>query len=255
MAYHFCEDLLIAELKALSIAIHEVALYRDRDINSLCQNLHLWDLLTSARDFLNYVLSIPTEAMTGLPAMLFNLLPYAIIVLSTVSRMPSIAGWDSTIAKREADAANYGLRIKAKFGDELTTTGADVSIEQKDVWQYFSRGIGGLVAWHQRCETSGAGDDVNVPISSPSATIKCGMADTLTAFTSMWFRKPLPFNLGGAMQEQGGGSVAIANEVSSRAEAQQDMSMNLWDEEAWQSILDDFSMFPTTAGVGPVGLY
>ena len=96
---------------------------------------------------------------------------------------------------------------------------------------------------------------MEVPISSPSATTKCGIADTLTAFTSMWFRKPLPFNLGSVIQDPGTATMPSTNEVSSRAETQPDMSMNLWDEEAWQSILDDFSMFPTTAGIGPVGLY
>ncbi|KAJ9613073.1 hypothetical protein H2200_003014 [Cladophialophora chaetospira] len=242
---------LILELKALLITIHEAALYRDRDANSPSQNSHLWDLLTSARAYLHYVLSIPRDAITVLPATFFNLLPYALIVLSTVSRLPSTAGWDSSIAKREADVVNLGLRVKTKFGDELSASAPNASIEQKDVWAFFSRGIGALVSWHQRCETSSGESDVEVPISSPSSTMKCGMADTMTAFTSMWIRKPIPFNI----QEQMAGNVGSATEVNSRPEMQPDTIMSMWDDEAWQSIMDDFSMFPTTTGIAPVGLY
>jgi hypothetical protein len=250
-------DALLAELKAVPITIHEVALYRDwanASSSSPSYSSHLWDLLTSCRDFLNFVLNIPSESVTHLPSTIFNLLPYALIVLSTVARLPPTSGWDSGIAKREADLTTFGLRIKAKFGDELTKTGPDVGIEQKDVWQYFSRGIGGLIAWHQRCETSTsvAGEaELEVPLSSPSGPIKCGMADTMNAFTSMRIRKPAALNFGNLIQDQMTANVASGHDAG-RGETQPDVLMNLWDDEAWQSIVDDFSMFPTTVGF-PVG--
>ncbi|KIW63826.1 hypothetical protein PV04_08798 [Phialophora macrospora] len=248
---------LLAELKALPIIIHEVALYRDwanAPSSPSSHSSHLWDLLTSCREFLNFVLSVPSESVIHLPSTIFNLLPYALIVLSTVSRLPPTSGWDSAIAKREADATTLGLRIKAKFGDELTKTGPDVSIEQKDVWQYFSRGIGGLVAWHQRCEmsSSAAGEsELEVPLSSPSGVINCGVADAMNAFVSMRIRNLAPLNFGNLVQDHMTANVASGHDAG-RGETQPDAMMNLWDDEAWQSILDDFSMFPTTAGF-PVG--
>ena len=245
------EDALITELKAVSITIHEVALYCDNSavLSSSAQSFRLWDLLTSAKDFLSYALSIPTEVVTDLPAAFFHVLPYAFIVLSTVARLPSATGWDSAIAKQEADATNLGLRIKAKFGDELTKTGPDVSFEQKDVWQIFSRVMGGVVAWHQRRKMSGEAETgVDIPISSPRLMTKCGMADAMNAFASFRVRKPMALYAGDVTQDQGTARV-VSPSHADRAETQQeDMSTNVWDDEAWQSILDDFSMFPTTAG-------
>ncbi|OCT44543.1 hypothetical protein CLCR_06205 [Cladophialophora carrionii] len=259
-------DALLAELKALPIIIHEVTLYRDWasvSSSSCSHSSHLWDLLTSSRDFLNYVLNIPRAARINLPATFFNLLPYALIVLSTVARLPSTIGWDSVIAKREADATTFGLRIKAKFGDELTTfgdelttfgdeltkTSPEASIEQRDVWQYFSRGIGGLVAWHQRFEAPGSTREggLEVPLSSSSGGMKCGMADTLSAFSSMGVRRHSPLNFGNVVQEQMTANAAGGYDEA-RGETQPDILMPLWDDEAWQSIVDDFSMFPTPAG-------
>ena len=223
--------------------MNEVALYRDYSAasSSSAQVSRLWDLLTSARDFLRYAQSIPNEVMVNLPATTFNLLTYALIVLSTVSRLPSTMGWDSSIVKREADATNFGLRIKARFGDELSKTAQDLPIDEKDVWRFFSRGIGGLVAWHQKCEmSSGAEIDIHIPISGG----RCGMADTMTAFTNMWFRKPV-MPATSMIREHMAAPVAAPND--NRTDVQPD-SLDIWDEEAWQSILDDFSMFPTTAG-------
>ncbi|ETI20880.1 hypothetical protein G647_07223 [Cladophialophora carrionii CBS 160.54] len=245
-------DALLAELKAVPIIIHEVTLYRDWasvSSSSCSHSSHLWDLLTSSRNFLNYVLNIPRAARINLPSTFFNLLPYALIVLSTVARLPSTIGWDSVIAKREADATTFGLQIKAKFGDELTKTSPEASIEQRDVWQYFSRGIGGLIAWHQRYEAPSSTREagLEVPLSSSSGGVKCGVADTLSAFSSMGVRKHSPLNFGNVVQEQMTTNAAGGYDEA-RGETQPDILMPLWDDEAWQSIVDDFSMFPTPAG-------
>ena len=254
LADHRIQDTLQLELKALSITIYEVALYRDSNTASLpsTQPAKLWSLLTSARDCLTFALSVPSEVVPDLPMSFFNLLQYALVVLSNVVFLPSAPGWDSSIAKREANALDFGLRIKAKFGDDLTKTGPDPSMDERDVWQYFSRGISALIAWHQMCESSPAAvGHSEFLISSPGMMLKCGMSDTMTALSSWKACRSGPPNAANRARE---GTIPNSAESSNREgpEGPSDAVSNAWDDEAWQSMLDDFSMFPTTAGF-PVG--
>ena len=178
------------ELKALPIAIHEAALYRDRSSisTSLSQSSHLWDLLTSTRDVLEYALSIPSQAANEFPSLFYHIIMYALIVMSMVVRLPSGDGWDNAIAKREADVVAFGLRAKEKFGKELTKTKPDLSIDEKDIWQYFSSGLGALVAWHQRCELQlKRGVEFDLPINSScgNTTLHCAVVDGMTPFAPL----------------------------------------------------------------------
>ncbi|KIW98118.1 uncharacterized protein Z519_01702 [Cladophialophora bantiana CBS 173.52] len=266
---------LMAELRALPVVMHEVALYRDPAIasQSTITTSHLWELLTSTRFFLDYFLSVPTDALRHLPAAFFSFSAYALIILSTIARLPSTSGWDSSMAKREADVLNIAQRVKIKVGDELTRTGHSVSTEEKDVWAFFGRGMGGLMAWHERCEkesegtgaaTGGGEGDYELPISQSGVplTTRCAVADMMTPFNALRFRKPVHPNTGGVATNgaQGenpnaasGGSAFIGGGVGgggtgAAADAQPtDMGTSFWDDEVWQSIIDEFSMFPTTA--------
>jgi hypothetical protein len=160
-----------AELKFLPMVMYEVGLYHTYALSTSSTNAaHLWSLLTAARDFCEYVLSIPSDTIRCLPSTTFNMLPYGLVILSMVSLLPSGPGWDSVVAKREARATQYGQQIRAKYGEELTKTLPDAPLEQKDVWQFFSRGMGGLIAWHQRCENQVEIDsDYHIPITAPVA--------------------------------------------------------------------------------------
>lgn len=259
-------------MKALPITIHEIALYRDYGNNSApSQSSHLWNLLTSARDFLLLVLEWPNDIVTDLPSAFFNLFPYALVVLSIVSRFPSTSGWDSSIARQEADFINICQRVRAKFGTDISKTPSDVDMEKKDVWQFFSRGLGGLLAWHQKCGSTPAGEvEVDVSIVSPYLTMKCAMADTMTAFASMRIRKSSQPNCGAENETQpvvqlygaANAETDIApssTTISTDAQLpQQDLSGSFGgDDMVWQSIIDDFSMFPTTTGFAavPPGFY
>ncbi|KIY01332.1 uncharacterized protein Z520_02884 [Fonsecaea multimorphosa CBS 102226] len=282
---------LMAELKVLSITMHEVALYRDLTTTAPSSTniaSQLWELLTSTRGFLEYFLSVPKDALRHLPAAFFSFAAYALIVLSTVSRLPSTSGWDGAMARREADAVEMARRVKVKFGDELTRTGAHDSLtpDQKDVWALFTRGMRGLMAWHERCEkeserppaavatTTMGGEeetDYELLISESGAqplTARCAMADVMTPFHTMRLRKPtvhaqphagdsLPEGPQHQQQQQhpnadSGGNAFVRG---SGGDAQQptDMVDGFWDDEVWQSIMDEFSMFPTTTAGLPAG--
>ncbi|EXJ75039.1 uncharacterized protein A1O5_01735 [Cladophialophora psammophila CBS 110553] len=262
---------LMAELRALPVIMHEVALYRDPAIalQSTITTSHLWELLTSTRAFLDYFLSVPTDALRHLPAAFFSFSAYALIVLSMIARLPSTSGWDSSMAKHEADVLNIAQRVKIKVGDELTRAGHSVSTEQKDVWAFFGRGMGGLMAWHERCEkesegtvaaTGGGERDYELPISESGAplTTRCAVADMMTPFNALRFRKHVHPSTGGGVPNgpQGenpnaasGGTAFIGGGVGGGADTQPtDMGTSFWDDEVWQSIMDEFSMFPTSAG-------
>jgi len=265
---------VVAELKFLHVTIHEVALYRDLASKSQQASRQLWDLLTSSRDYLNYAWSIPRDVMKYLPAAFFNSTAYAMIVLATVSRAPSTAGWDSSIAKREADFPSIGERARTVFRDELSKTpGENVSVAEKDTWAFFGRGMGGLLAWHQRCEQQcDGGADFDLPIS-PSGTLvgssamSCTVADMMTPFTALRVRKAPtrpPSNRGGVEARAGPQPTPDAENGygagDGRPEPQSaglNTTAELWDDEVWQSIMEDFSMFPTTAvfPAGSVGQY
>ncbi|OQU94426.1 hypothetical protein CLAIMM_00782 [Cladophialophora immunda] len=278
---------LMAELRALPIIMHEVSLYRDPTMTSHSTHnaSQLWELLTSTRAFLEYFLSVPRDVLRHLPAAFFSFAAYALIVLSTVARLPTTtSGWDGAIAKREADVLDMARRVKVKLGDELTRTGDGVGTDQKDVWAFFTRGMGGLMAWHERCEkesegvaaaaamvaTAGGGGgggggraatggdaDYELLISAssgPPLTTRCAMADVMTPFNTLRIRKPVPPNSGPEGGPQGPhppnnadpGGIGFGG---SGVDAQPtDMVNGFWDDEVWQSIMDEFSMFPTTAG-------
>ncbi|KAK6365162.1 hypothetical protein LTS17_011394 [Exophiala oligosperma] len=236
---------LIAELKALRITVHEVALYRDPAIvaESTGHTFHLWNLLSSSREFLKYLFSLPKDVLRDLPAGCFTLFSYALIVLLIVVRLPSTTGWDSSIAKQEADFIGLIQRAQKTFGDELTQTGDAVSLEHRDVWAFFSRGTGGLMGWHQKSGLqSEGGIDFHVPMSSTIAPcmIRCSVSDLMTAFSALRIRKPNEsVSFGGQPQlTTGAGGPQIQPETA----------IDLWSDETWQSILDEFSMFPTAAG-------
>ncbi|OAP57428.1 hypothetical protein AYL99_08166 [Fonsecaea erecta] len=263
--------LLMAELKVLPIIMHEVALYRDLSTTAHSTTANtasqLWELLTATRAFLEDFLSVPGPALRHLPAAFFSFSAYALIVLSTVARLPSTSGWDGAIAKREADVLDMAQRAKVKFGDELTRTGDRVPTDQKDVWAYFTRGMAGLMAWHERCEkesegaaaTAAAGGeargepDYELPISQSGQplTSRCAMADVMTPFNDLRVRKRVEPGPVGQQQQQrppqvDPGGTALGG---GGAEGQPtDMVSGFWDDEVWQSIMDEFSMFPTTAG-------
>jgi hypothetical protein len=233
--------------------IHEVSLYRDLDTTSpTISSSHLWSLLTAARDFLIFALSIPREALTDLPASFFSGLPYSMIVLSAVTRLPTMPGWDSTIAKREADVVNYMQQVKRRFGDELSKTRPDLPVDQKDVWQCFSRGLTGVLSWHHTFDSSGPVEgDMEIPITSSSTTMQCSVAETMNALSAMLVRKPIPLNYGPAASDPASAAAVTNANVVPGSETQQ-TDLGLWDDAAWQAIIDDFSMFPTTAGL-PLG--
>lgn len=225
--------------------------------------------MTSARDFLIHVLELPNEIIKDLPAAFFNIFPYALVVLSIVSRFPTTSGWDSSIAKREADFISIIQRIQVKFGSDLSATPPDVDMEKKDVWQFFARGIGGLSAWHQKCGSTPAGEvEIDVSIVSPYLTMKCAMADTMTAFASMRIRKSSQPNCGAENETPSviqlydatntDGPHSSAATGTEAQPPQQELSAGLMgDDMMWQSIIDDFSMFPTTTGFTavPPGFY
>ncbi|KIW11734.1 hypothetical protein PV08_09006 [Exophiala spinifera] len=249
---------LIAEIQALPVTLYEIALYRDHSNTSTpSQTSNLWNLLTSARDLLTHVLEIPKEIITELPSGFFNLFPYALVVLSIVSRMPTTSAWDHAIASREADFMDFTQRIQTKFGTELSTTTPDAEPDQRDVWQFFSRGLSGLSTWHQRCEsTSSAEAEIEVSLVSPYHTMKCAMADTMTAFASMRFQKTTQHSCGAEHEAQPVVQLYGTTEPTSGTatgnynhQSQQDMlGSSIGDNMMWQSIIDDFSMFPTTTG-------
>lgn len=239
-----CPDALIAELKALRITIHEVALYRDPVIaaGSTAHTFHLWNLLSSSREFLEYLISLPKEVLRELPAGCFTLFSYALIVLLVVVRLPSTAGWDSSIAKQEADLVGIIQRAQKTFGDELTQTGDAVGLEHRDVWAFFSRGTGGLMVWHQKSGLqSEGGTEFHVPMSSDIAPcmIRCSVSDLMTAFSALRIRKPYDSMSSGQPQPMTG---------VGGLQSQPETVVDLWSDETWQSILDEFSMFPTMAG-------
>jgi hypothetical protein len=244
------QDALIIELKSLKIKIHEVALYRDNVIESesTYHASNLWELLTSARDFLDFVLSIPGEVFKTLPSSSMTLFSYALIVLSTVSRLPTSAGWDSSIVKGAAGVMNIAQRLRAKFG-ALTQTGDVGNPEQKDVWAFFTRGLGGLIAWHQACEQqSGDGMDNDLPMhySLPTSATRCTVADIMTSFAALRLWKPLQTH---HEDENGTRGIPTAEWCPYPGNVSPDIASNFWDDEVWQSIMNDVSMLPTTAGL------
>ncbi|OAG42460.1 hypothetical protein AYO21_03336 [Fonsecaea monophora] len=290
-------DILMAELKVLSITMYEVALYRDLSSTtspSMNKVSQLWNLLASTRAFVDYFLSVPEDALRHLPAAFFSFAAYALIVLSTVSRLPSTSGWDSAIAKHEADVLNLARRVKVKFGDELTRTGNSVGTDHRDVWAFFARGMGGLIAWHERCEkesqgstavasatataAAGGGEgeepDYELRISRPDHTLtaRCAMADVMTPFNTLRFLKPdagpnritpeseksengtQPTPQGHHIMTDPGVNPGTGTDHDVNAHTAADLGPSndavdgLWDDEVWQSIMDEFSMFPTTTG-------
>jgi hypothetical protein len=181
--------------------------------------------------------------------------------LSMVSLLPSAPGWDSAIAKREAKALEYGQRTRAKFGEELTKTSPDAPFEERDVWQYFSRGMGGLIAWHRRCETQAEEDpEYHLLISPPVAgtfNLRCAVADMMTPFQAIRLRKSGPPGMQDSIiegeRQQVTATVArdpagtVGIDMPSAGEV--DMSLNnFWDDQSWQAMLEEFSMFPTAEG-------
>ncbi|KIW17362.1 hypothetical protein PV08_04556 [Exophiala spinifera] len=236
---------LLAELKALRITVYEVALYREpvTAAESNAYTFHLWNLLSSSRDFLEYLFSIPKEVVKDLPAGCFTLFSYALIVLLIVARLPSMAGWDSSIAKQEANLIGRLQHAQKTFGDGLTQTGDAMSLEQRDVWAFFSRGIGALIVLHQKSgHQSENGTDCHVPMSSTIApcVTRCSVSDLMTAFGALRVRKPNESISFGEHTEAARGTGSL--------QTQPETVMDLWSDETWQSILDEFSMFSTVTG-------
>lgn len=146
-------------------------------------------------------------------------------------------------------------RIRQKFGDDLTLTGDNVPIEEKDVWAFFKRGMGGLIGWHQRFETQGEGEvEYDLPITPSGANLplRCALADLMTPFAAMRVRKPLVSNANISKAIQGPPTADLGAALSgTRFDTQPDMFSSIWDDEVWQPILEDYSMFPTTAAFPP----
>lgn len=225
-------------------------MYRDHVIasESTSHASNLWELLTSARDFLEYVLIVPREVLKTLPSSSMTLFSYALVVLSMVSRLPTSAGWDSSIVKEEAGVMNIAQLVRAKFG-ELTRTGDVGNPEQKDVWALFTRGLGGLMAWYQTCEQqSGDGIDYDLPMSHslPNSATRCTVADMITSFASLRSWKPLQTH---REDEHGMQEIPTAEPCPYPGYLSPDIVSNLWDDEVWQSIMSDLSMLPTTGGL------
>jgi hypothetical protein len=238
----------MAEIKFLSVALHEVALYQDQTVapRSAFNASPLWDLLTSTRAWVDYILSTPLEMLKVLPSAFHTYPAYAMVILSTLSRLPSTSGWEGSMAQKEADFVNIGQRLITRYGRELSQTADDIPTEQKDVWSFFSRGAGGLMAWHQRCGKQGDGQpEYELPISSTSNNpgLRCTVADMMTSFTALRINRPIQPNHSVEHATQG-----VAEGLAPEANAQPDMVPDVWDDGVWQSILDDFSMFPTTNG-------
>ena len=182
-----------------------------------------------------------------------NSLAYGLIVLSTIAHLPSSPGWDSSVAKREANFVHTAQRAQDMFGNNLTSTSDDVPMEEKDVWQFFARGIGGLIAWSQHFEARREGViEYELPISSHGGTLKCSITDLMTAFMSLRVRRPAqsasiptPMTQNGLIDNGGGACNPY------RTDTQSDNIWNFWEEDVWQSMFDDYPTFDTTA-VPPV---
>jgi hypothetical protein len=141
---------------------------------------------------------------------------------------------------------DVGQRIRKRYGGELSQSPDDLPTEQKDVWTFFDRGAGGLMAWHHKCEKHSEGTaEYELPISSASnnTTMRCTIADMLTPFTALRIRKPFTMNSGVESGALGQPATDGGNVHSTLV--QPDLVPDVWDEQVWQSILEDFSMFPT----------
>ena len=253
------EDTLTAELKLLQITLNEVALYRDRTASTLTSSpfSHLWQLLVATRDYLSYILSVPRDAARILPAGFLNSLAYALIVLSTITHLPSSTGWDSSVAKREANFIDTAQRAQEFFGNSLTSTSDDVSMEEKDVWQFFARGLGGLIAWHQHFEARREGGiEYELSISPAGGPLNRSITDIMTAFMSLRVRRPpQPVSMATPVTQNGLTDTPGNAGIPERTDTQSDNIWNFWEEDVWQSIFDDYPMFGTTAAfpVSPPG--
>jgi hypothetical protein len=249
-------DSLILELKALPVSLHEVALYQHGSHATSFSSLHtstLWTLLQSSHDLLTSFLNIPTEDLKLLPSSAFMLMWYGFVILSNIVRLPSGQGWDRAIAKKEATVSELGSQAKDKFGS-LSKTGTNVELRERDVWSFFYNAMGAMLIWHKKYELQVGGETEGEKFSGilPSAPNSscCAVGDLLTACTTL-VSQHIKEVINNNREEERRSVVAGTESVQrSQAERQEEIPSTPWDDVMWQSMLDDFSLFPPASTMG-----
>ncbi|CAM1503117.1 Fc.00g078930.m01.CDS01 [Cosmosporella sp. VM-42] len=75
----------------------------------------LWKCLQSCNDFFNNLLTIPTSEYATLPFLSSSFLAFSIVTTSRILLLESTADWDTSIARKKLDFADFAKRMSAAF--------------------------------------------------------------------------------------------------------------------------------------------
>lgn len=176
---------------------------------------------------------------------------YGFVILSNVVRLPSGQGWDRTIAKKEATVIELGTQVKDKIGS-LSRTGTHKDFRERDVWSFFYNAIGTMLIWHKKYELQLETEDEKFSGIIPSAPNHscCAIGDLLTACTALVAHHIKEVMSNNREDERRAAAEGAEPVQRSQAEKQDELPSTLWDDLMWQSMLDDFSLFPPAPTMG-----
>ena len=252
---------LSLELKFLSISIHEVALYAHMPPSSRFSASHtsrLLTLLSSSRALIIAFLSTPSPVAEHFTLSTFSMVWYGYVVLSKLALLPSSPGWDRSVAQKEANFVELARRAKDKAA-ALSRTVKDSGVAEKDIWSGFVSTIDGMLSWYKKqCDVQTGGEDTGMEGSAgmqgPHPNPSDSVGELLIQYKSL-----------GVPQQQGCGGCGDCGDIGNhgtaaesvqtpngdhRCEGLEEVPSNLWDDLAWQNILNEYSFIPPTPLVG-----